>query len=168
MNVNSLLNTLRKKNLAAATVRRSLRKRPTLRVESLEDRAVPSTLPAPVVDQTSFRSIGNDEWAPVTATDPSNPNQIFMAYVTHGGNGTRIGVRYSTNGGRSWSAAQNFTDPVFGGINPWLGTSVDPIELPAVTPFEQVSDPAVSFDRFGNVFLTYTEYHSPRSAGQVT
>ncbi len=45
MNLNSLLRNIRKKNLTAATLRRSLRHGSRLRVETLEDRAVPATVP---------------------------------------------------------------------------------------------------------------------------
>jgi subtilisin-like proprotein convertase family protein len=150
MNLQSLLRITRKKNLAAATMRRSPARRPGLRVESLEERAVPATLPAPLVDQTSFRVVGgsadlNDGWSPAMAADPTNPNNVFMAFVTHKDTGTRIALAFSTNGGTSWSELG------------WIQNDYDPKDFPSLVRYTDVSDPSVSWDRFGNVFLAYNE-----------
>ena len=103
MNLPTLLGSFRRKTFAASAVRPS-RPRPRLDIMSLEARVVPATLPAPIVDQTSFRSIDQNAFAPSMATDPTNPNQIFAAVVIHGSNGTRIGYKFSSNGGTTWSA----------------------------------------------------------------
>jgi len=159
MNFKSLLTSIRKKNLTSAHVKSQARRKPVLRVEPLEARVVPATLPAPVVDQTSFRAIDannhNDNWAPAMAADPRNPNQIFAASVTHAGNGTRIEVSYTTNGGTTWSTQGP------------LANALCPEHIPP-TEFEEVSDPNVAWDRFGNVFLTYTQYHPDSISGVVT
>jgi subtilisin-like proprotein convertase family protein len=153
MNFQSLLGNIRRKNLSRASIRPS-RKSRRLHIESLEDRAVPAIMPAPVVDQTSFRAIGSDNWGVAMAADPRNPTQIFAASVTHGGNGTRVQIKYSTNGGTTWSTQGA------------LGHALDP-EHSVPTEFEEASDPNISWDRFGNVFLVNTEYHPNWIAGRV-
>src|SRR5262245_49202911 len=168
MNFQSLVGSLRRKAFTGASTRARARKPVSrLRIEELERREVPAVLPAPIVDQTSFRSVQGDAWANSMMADPTNPNQIFMAYVTHGGNGTRIGLKFSTNGGTTWSAPLTFIDPILGGTNPWMPTGVDPVHLPQIVPFEDVSDPNIAWDKFGNVFVTYTEHHTDDTAGRV-
>src|SRR5262245_22832085 len=168
MNFQSLVGSLRRKAFTGASTRARARKPVSrLRIEELERREVPAVLPAPIVDQQSFRSVQGDGWANSMMADPGNPNQIFMAYVTHGGNGTRIGIRFSTNGGTTWSAPINFIDPIFGGTNPWMPVGADPVHAPQLVPFEDVSDPNIAWDNFGNVFVTYTEHHTDNTAGRV-
>ena len=169
MNFQSLVGSLRRKAFSRANAQTRARKRTSrLRIEELEKREVPATLPAPQVDQTSFRSIQGEGWANAMMANPTNPNEIFMAYVHHAGNGTRIGIKFSTNGGTTWSAPLRFIDPILGGNNEYIPTGVDPVHLPAIVPFEDVSDPNLAWDKFGNVFLTYTEYHTPGDiAGRV-
>src|SRR5262245_48790399 len=123
MHLKSLLDHRRHKYLTAAACRPA--KRPArLKVESLEERAVPATLPAPIVDQQSFRSITNEPtaFAPAMMADPTNPDQLFAAYVIPAGNGTRVAFRFSTNGGTTWSAPLNVVDKLFGGTHPWMQT----------------------------------------------
>src|SRR5215213_4996888 len=147
MNLQSLVGNSRKKHLTRAA-RRAARHTPRLRVESLEAREVPAVIPAPQVDQTSFRAIDNNAWAFNMEANPVNPNQLFGAFVTHGSNGTRVAYKFSTNGGTTWSSMGFFEN------------SGDPKHLPQFVPFEEVSDPQVAWDRFGNVFVTYTQYHT--------
>src|SRR5262245_57595590 len=116
MNFQSLVGNLRRK----AFTHRATRVRPRkpnhrLRIEELEIRLVPATIPAPIVDQRSFRSIDNTAWAPSVAVNPTNPNLMFMAFQSPGGNGTRIAVRYSTDAGVTWADRLLFTDPILGG-----------------------------------------------------
>jgi subtilisin-like proprotein convertase family protein len=163
MNLPSVVASVRRKVLARAQARVPARKRPSrLRIEELERREVPAVLPAPIVDQTSHRSIDNTAWAPVIAADPTNPNILFAAFVTPGGNGTRIAVRYSTDAGVTWADRLVFADPILGGNRPEIPNNADPVHTPPpVIPFEDVTDPSITWDRFGNVYLAYTEHHSP-------
>jgi subtilisin-like proprotein convertase family protein len=48
----------------------------------------------------------------------------------------------------------------------FIENDVDPAHTDG-TRFEDVSDPAVAWDRFGNVFVTYTEHHTDNTAGEV-
>lgn len=153
MNLSSLLGSVRKKAFAAPALRPA-RRRPRLQIDTLEAREVPAVLPAPVVDQQSFRAIDNDAWSFAMAVDPTNPNQIFGAYVTHAANGTRVGYKFSSNGGTTWSSLG------------WSENAGDPKHTDG-TLFEDVSDPAVAWDRFGNVFVTYTEHHTDHTAGRL-
>lgn len=154
MNLQSLTARLRRTLFARATVRADRRPAARLRVEPLEGRVVPATLPAPVVSPTSYRSIDNDGFAPTLVADPTNPLVLVTAFAryTNGVPGTQTAVtlRYSTNGGASWQSVplSNGSDPNTGGA-----------------PYTNVGTPSLAFDRFQNVFVTYTEQNA---AGQST
>lgn len=155
MNFENVFSRLRQKLLLAAANKAAVR--PTnkahLKVESLESREVPATLPAPVIDYTTTRSVTNNALAPTIAQDPLNPNWLFGAVVTQSGASTSIQVIYSNNAGVSW-------------VNGETLVKSNNSETPD-TAFLNVSNPSIAFDRFHNVYLTYIERSSNSSAGQI-
>ena len=82
MNFQSLVGNLRRKAFTRPATRTRPRKpNLRLRIEELERREVPAVIPPPIVDQTSFRTITTNGWAPSTMADPTNENQLVTAYV---------------------------------------------------------------------------------------
>jgi large repetitive protein len=160
MNVQSLVARLRRKVFAQAAARTRARRAVTrLRFQELETREVPAVIPAPVIDNTSFRAIDNNGFAPSTAIDPSNPNRLIMADVRTmavlSPTDTRTGFRYTTNGGTTWTNI---------GTRP---NSIDPKTGTAFLPYTQVSNPSVAFDRFGMAYVTFTEHNDDHTSGRL-
>jgi subtilisin-like proprotein convertase family protein len=176
MNSLSLLGTVRRKLFAAATAQ-TKKASPRLKVENLEDRAVPAQLPAPVIDQTSIRTIDGNGYSPTLAANPVNPNQLVSVFIrTEDDNGTenKLVFRFSNNGGSSWLTPT--TNPLnLGTFNTSTGgfapTGVDPKasdpEAPTQIPYTRVGTPSVTFDRFNNVYVVYGEYNDDNTSGRI-
>jgi subtilisin-like proprotein convertase family protein/photosystem II stability/assembly factor-like uncharacterized protein len=180
MNFPTLFSAMRKKYLIAAAQAAYKKHTPRLRVENLESREVPATLPAPVLDETTIRTISNEAnngntdrgFAPVIAVNPSNPDLIFAAFVKSGpftnvtpsdADDTRISISFSRNGGNSYQTASgsvNLIEDI--GIDPKATTRGDnPIR------YTNVSNPAVAFDNFNRAYLTYIERNGDSTSGRL-
>ncbi len=160
MNVESVIGRLRRKYFASAAPRR--RGAPNrLKVESLEAREVPATLPAPVIDYTTTRNIdvatNIQDFAPTIAQDPLNPNNLFGAMVEKSGASSTMTMIYSNNGGVTWVSSARYAN----GFDPEASTPG------GLVRFTNVSNPSVTFDRFDNAYLTYTEHTLNNSSGRL-
>jgi hypothetical protein len=109
----------------------------TLRLETLEDRSLPS-IALRVGPNIDISQLKNNENEPAIAVDPNNPAREFAVSNTEatGTSGGLFGA-FSTDGGLSWSGRL-------------LGTGTGGDGLPAAC-----CDPQVAFDNFGNLFVTY-------------
>jgi hypothetical protein len=173
MNSLSLLGTVRRKLFAAATAQ--TKKPARLKVENLEDRAVPATIPNPVIDPTSIRRIENNAYSPDLAVNPTNPDQLVSAFIrTVNDDGTRnhIEFKFSTDGGQSWdnffpTPGMSPNTPTSGGAPLGTDPKASNPEAPTFIPYTHVGTPSVAFDRFNNVFLTYTESNDDNSSGRL-
>lgn len=176
MNSMSLLGTVRRKLFAAAQSR-TRKAGPRLKVENLEDRAVPSTVPAPVIDRTTIRTIDGNGYSPTLAADPTNPNRLVSAFIrTEDDNGAenKLVFRFTNNGGSSWlsPAGNPLSLGTFntntGGFAP---TGVDPKasdpENNVQIPYTRVGTPQITFDRFSNVYVAYGEYNDDNTSGRI-
>lgn len=153
---------------------RSLR----LSVEGLEERALLSTLPMPVVDspvptypnQVNFLpgtsatgGTGRSGTAqPMTVINPIDPTKVVTVYLQDGlGNSSfqpvTVNGSYSRDGGKTWTG---FALP--GNVNNFT------IAPPApARPFAQTLDPSVAWDRNGNFYIVYSENTVGLSAGEI-
>ena len=145
----------------ATSSRRQVLRRAHLRVESLEDRVVPSALPPSVsspvnVSPPELRGSATfNELQPVIAINPLDPDKMVAVFVVHAENAatTSLGGLYSTNGGRSWdifSIKGPLPDPLRPTNNP---------QQP-FNDFQQVTFPSVAFDRQNNFYVLSTQ-HAP-------
>ena len=188
MNFQSIIGNMRKKNLASA--RRKARRATRLNIESLETREVPATLPAPVIDPTSYRLLtgapvqdtGNGPTglggalAPGVAANPLNPQRLFSAHARYfdaARTNTEISFEYSTNGGKAWAQFQPL--PINGAVQSTTGIvtvmdtdpkTSDPT-VPVFNPFTIISSPSVAFDSFNNVYVAFTESLADGTSGEV-
>ncbi len=153
MNIQSLLSSIRKKHLSRAYAKSQARRKPRLRVEGLEERAVPATLPAPEIDPTSSRSI-TGAFSPTLVADPTNPFLIVQASQSYSGAETIGEVMYSRNGGESWQPLST------------LGGDLDPKTNNTIA-YSQVGTVSVAFDRFSNIYVTYAETNADFTSGRI-
>ena len=145
----------RERRQRRVTRERQLRRRHVV-LESLEDRQLLATLPAPLVINESLNvgakridlSPGNDdsESTPSVTVNPANPNQLVAVWTqfddtpdtdVSSGRGA-----YSTDGGATWTT-----------FDPSTSFILDPTTSNPTIPFIRESDPTVAFDRSGNFML---------------
>lgn len=163
MNLKSVLGLAHRKLFTNAILKSKPQTRNArLHFQTLEDRAVPATLPAPIVDQTSFQSIGTG-YSPITIQNPNNPQQMVTAFVTPAPTNnnqelTNIAYAYSTNGGQSWTT-QRFGNAIDPKANP-------PGTIPQVN-YTTATQPSIAFDRFNNFYLANTERNTDGTSGRV-
>ena len=153
MNLQSVLGSARKKFLAPRSSRPA--RTPRIRVEQLEAREVPATLPTPQIDEFSKRNLGNG-FAPMTIIDPTNDQHIVTvnaAFDTNVPPHRAVAGRSSIDGGRSW---RQFS----------IGTEVV-IDPKTNTPFLNRGAPTVAFDRFNNFFVAFTRHNDFLTSGRV-
>jgi subtilisin-like proprotein convertase family protein len=150
MNFQSLLGNVRRKMFSQPIARR--KKQARLRVESLEDRAVPAVLPTPFIDETD-KTIITSGRSPKTALDPTDSDRLVSVSTT----GNVAKLSYSTDGGATWN-----TLTIASATNPNApngSVSIDPTSPApgAGNPFSyaRITAPSVAFDKFHNVFVTY-------------
>lgn len=160
MNAQSLLTSIRKNLFASAKVA-PMQRKSQLRVETLEAREVPATLPAPVIDESSIRSIQNNAFAPFLVADPTNPNKLFSVFVTTtpGSTDTNIGIRFSTNAGASYS----FLAGPDHAIDPKAAAD----SFQAGPLFTNVGNPTAAMDRFGRAYVTWVEKNLDGTSGRL-
>ncbi|HUR52690.1 MAG TPA: hypothetical protein VMZ71_01040, partial [Gemmataceae bacterium] len=163
--------------------------RARLRVEQVEDRLAPATLPPQVIPAVTVEETrifgdgtvdgydGTGDFQPQVVADPNDPNTLIYVASTGGGN---IYGQYSHDGGQTWLPFTfNFGSPAVNlrtatnGINPatgqFEGNFRDP-ELPAnVTPnvYVRVSNPAVAMGRDGTVYVAYLLHDADKTSGAV-
>ena len=138
-----------------------------LYLETLEDRSLLSTVPAPVVAFNTSLGVSATNGtggasAPSTAVDPIDSQKLVTVYTDNGLSTSTpepIQVRgaFSNDGGDTWTnftLPGNLTDPTVAPPNP-------PIPLPDTT------DGTVAWDGNGNFYVTYSEHKSDSSAGYI-
>ncbi|WP_020470791.1 proprotein convertase P-domain-containing protein [Zavarzinella formosa] len=173
MNFESITRRLRRQYFQQAgnSPRRSSVRTQSLILETLENREVPATLIGPVIDYTTTTSVGTTgiaitgftatgTIAPTIVADPTNPNQLFGAvqYMDNSGN-SRIGFIYSGNAGQTWTSNSG---PIQNGNDENAASPSG-----GFIPFSNVSNPAVAYDNFHNVYLTYVEHNVGSTAGRL-
>ncbi|MBX9584678.1 MAG: FG-GAP-like repeat-containing protein, partial [Gemmataceae bacterium] len=154
-----------------------------LRVEEVEARVVPASLPTPEVrgtQQITSGVTGGVSFGQASvAADPNNPdNQVFVA-----NNGTYLIAYASTDGGESWEAffdnGQSF-DPLPGSPDPGDRGAIRVFRLqdPGIDPrdpntnrtrraYTNTTGASVAFDRTGRVYVTAAEHNAARTSGAI-
>ena len=152
------------------------RKPARLRVEEVEQRLAPATLPVPSVSATTTVANTGGASSPQVVVDPTNPNTLAMVYTT----GTSLQAQLSIDGGVTW---QNFrlVQSVFTDAagNRFQGNALaDPNISPLVTDLTRVeytnfSAPSIAFARTGlaandgTIYLTYLQHNADKTSGAV-
>jgi subtilisin-like proprotein convertase family protein len=165
----------------AAPARRPVK----LRVEEVEARVVPASLPTPEVvgtQQITFGVSADTAFGqPSAAADPTDPdNQVFVT-----NNGTYMIAYASTDGGQSWSpffdngqiVGAPFDDQPLPTIRGTI--RVSRLQDPGIDRFDpdfasrtrrsytDTTGASVAFDRTGRVYVTATEHNADRTSGAV-
>jgi subtilisin-like proprotein convertase family protein len=144
-----------------------------LRLEELEDRRVPSTLPVPVITGHTAviappidpsPTFNQNFSSPSIAVDPTNPNSLAAVWVEHDHNTNAnpvdsfsVDAAVSTNGGNSWSRLflpGNLVDPLHTTTTNFVTFQVD-------------SDASVAFDRSHNFYILESQHSADNSAGAL-
>src|SRR5689334_21129293 len=120
-----------------------------------------TTISVPSSVAPTFTSILS-EFSLSMAEDPTNNQNAVEVYVTSAGQ--RLGMSYSTDGGLSWTGVLN-TDP--GGTDLYLSITDPTINSTPPTPFSQVTNPTVAWDRFGNIYVTAIERNAANTSGAL-
>jgi subtilisin-like proprotein convertase family protein len=170
----------RARRIPAAAVREPNRAR--LRVEGLEDRAVPATLPAPLVsesrhtgDQITDLFDGTNQFQPQAAFDPTNPRNIVLVAATGQGANTpnpgpqpEIIAHFSTDGGATWDRTPfdllSLQGPLF---QPLFVNLRDPSQPNPNVQYSQASSPSVAYARNGDIYISYLVHNEDKSSGAV-
>jgi subtilisin-like proprotein convertase family protein len=144
---------------------RGSRPAPSLRltVEALEDRTLMSVLPVPTISTpVNISNIRGNDSAPVIAVDPIDPQKLVAVYTRNDPDlaparqTILVEGRFSNDGGRTWLP---FIVP---------GNLIDPTTDPNnIGVYTRATDPSVSFDRSGNVYLVYAQHSDDNSTGAV-
>lgn len=169
MSNNALSNMLRQwvRTTERAEARRP-RNRAQLRLEEVEDRSVPSSIPVvtvedtrPILPPTGVPATSQTGFNPQAAADPTNPNKIVLvSTVGDATNAAPIAIRgqFTLDGGLTWTsfvAGANMTDP----LPPPVTT----------TPnfYLQASSPSVAFDRNGDFHVAFLLHNAAKTSGAV-
>ena len=138
-----------------------------LYLETLEDRSLLSTVPAPVVALNTTLGVSattgtGGASAPSTAVDPIDSQKLVTVYTddglgTTGAEPIQLRGAFSNDGGDTWT---NFTLP---------GNLTDPTVVPPAPPIPlpDTTDGTVAWDGSGNFYVTYSEHKADSSAGYI-
>ena len=144
-----------------------------LLLETLEDRTLPSTLPAVTVGQqidiSNLRDINAtshadqaNENTPSVAVDPRNPNVAAVAYIINDAGlkstvlqRTYVGAAITTDHGQHWTSIPGTSGGGFSAFDNIL----DPNTLTSATPspYLQVASPSVGFDFSQHLYILMSE-----------
>ena len=161
------------------------RERPAQRLslDWLEPRTLLATLPPVVLDPTKGAralAASGSQSSPTIAVDPVNSQLMVAVWTQNGGslagtlsgnpgqtgNGyttSYVGAAYSVDGGTNWTAF----DPTGGVASFYGGVALDVTTLTATppTPYVQVSDGGVAFDRNHNFYVLMSQRKPDSTAG---
>ncbi|MEZ6142255.1 MAG: hypothetical protein R3B84_16980 [Zavarzinella sp.] len=154
--------------LKKSTQRRVASPRPevSLKLESLDERVMPSVtplLPEPLVSNTSTIGAG---YSPQIIANPLDPLHLVSVYSTGG----TVGANYSYDGGLNWSAFTVNIDarpnnPNYNAVlleDPTIPTPNAPNQ-----PYTVVSKPSVAFDTLGNIYIVSTHQNAANDSGVI-
>lgn len=137
------------------------RNRTRLRLEEVESRLAPATLPSPSVASPVPLLSG---FSPQAVVNPNNPLQIVAVAAS----GNQILGEYSLDGGASWLGftAARMTNRV---TDVLLTNAADPntITSTSISAYTVMSSPAIAFAPNGNVFVTFLETNNDMTSGAV-
>ncbi len=156
-------------------------KRPArLLLETLEDRTLMSTLPAPIVTdkhELDFYNSPNSVYGPQVIQDPLNPNLLVELHGSYSnrpaGGGTRrdygeLYGTYSFNGGKTWSTFQTFPSSL---LDPAEG--IDPQGF--FHSYSYITNVSIAFDRVPanpvtgarNMYVVSTQHNAASTSGAL-
>lgn len=118
------------------------RNRVRLRLEEVEQRLAPATLPPVTASDT--RTLPGGNFAPQAVADPTNPNTIVVVSATNPTVGAVLSGQISRDAGQTWT---NFTI-----ANPDTGVNAGP----GGTQLTTVNSPSVAFSRTGDLYVAWT------------
>jgi subtilisin-like proprotein convertase family protein len=133
-----------------------------LNLEALEDRTLPSVIPAATVTANlNISPTGGNHSAPTVAVDPVNPQNMVTVYTRNDPNlgaaqPVVVEAAYSTDGGSSWTTLS---------MDPNLIDPLSTAKPPAVFP--QATDASVAFDRNDNFYVVYSEHEAAQGSGAI-
>ncbi|MDB5309789.1 MAG: Phage neck protein, partial [Gemmataceae bacterium] len=152
------------------------------RLEDVEERLAPATLPVPTVitptaatasialpriDPPPGKTITTVDYInPQVVADPGNPlHQVLVATsVTTDVNGMHLGVvsYFSSNGGQTWATIANFGDQTLQPRDPALAAGAPPN-----ASYTNTSSASVAIGRDGTVYFVYLAHNATKTTGAV-